>query len=491
MTGMTIKQTAKWRQPGPVQMILLLALLQLFVTLLTNGFCLSFDEAMWHYIGRNWFRHDLVPYSGGADNKSPLIFAIFGLSDALFGVNYWFPRVLGTVFQSAGIYYVYKIANHISGERAGKLAILFYGLSLIWHGTGGRYVSYTETYEIMFVIIAFYLSITAKGKLGFFLSGLVAGVGFGFRLSAIFGIITILAASFHRSKTSALIFCAGIFSAICFLLMIAAFAGIGFHDLFTYGLADNFGPGSTTDHTLMWKLENFTDKFFYTELILFYPLALIYIFIKRKADLFALWLIMEFIGIAVLGKYTNVHLKEMLPPLSLINAFAAAHLINVYKIPVRQAVVIILVMFFPKLLEPLVNFKKLLFNEPENAATACAGPYTIPDEGVRRELGLWIKDNTTAREKVFVAGYGAQVQAYSERLSPTIYFNVTQTDIAKRVFFKELLTNKPGMILVPAFPDYKQNVGPDLRQFVDTLVEHNYYFLTCRDSYNIYKIKKR
>ncbi|MDB5149022.1 MAG: hypothetical protein JWQ57_3042, partial [Mucilaginibacter sp.] len=87
--------------------------------------------------------------------------------------------------------------------------------------------------------------------------------------------------------------------------------------------------------------------------------------------------------------------------------------------------------------------------------------------------------------------YGAQVQAYSERLSPTIYFNVTQTDIAKRVFFKELLTNKPGMILVPAFPDYKQNVGPDLRQFVDTLVEHNYYFLTCRDSYNIYKIKKR
>lgn len=487
---MAIKVAGKRLELGPVQIILLLALLQVFVTLLTDGFCLSFDEAMWHYIGRNWFRHDLVPYSGGADNKSPLIFAVFGLSDALFGVNYWFPRVLGTIFQSVGIYYVYKIAKHISGERTGKIAILFYGLSLIWHGTGGRYVSYTETYEIMFVIMAFYLGITAKGKMGFFLSGLAAGAGFGFRLSAIFGIITILAASFHRSKTSALIFCVGGFSAICFLLMIAAFAGIGFHDLFTYGLADNFGPGSTTDHTLMWKLENFSDKFFYTELILFYPLALVYFFIKRKTDLFVLWLIMEFIGIAILGKYTNVHLKEMLPPLSLINAFAVAHLINVYKIPVKHTVAIILIMFFPKLLEPLVNLKKLLFKQPENTTTACMEPYPIPDEGSRKQLGLWIKDNTLTGEKVFVAGYGAQVQAYSERLSPTIYFNVTQTDMARRVFFKELPQNKPEMILVPLFPDYKQNVSPDLRQFVDTLVIHSYYFFSCRDSYNIYKIKK-
>ncbi|MDB5130558.1 MAG: hypothetical protein JWR02_307 [Mucilaginibacter sp.] len=488
---MAIKVAGKRLEPGPVQIILLLALLQVFVTLLTDGFCLSFDEAIWHYIGRNWFRHNLIPYSGGTDNKSPLMFAVFGLSDALFGVNYWFPRILGTIFQSVGIYYVYKVAKHVSGERAGKIAILFYGLSLIWHGTGGRYVSYTETYEIMFVIIAFYLCITAKDKKGFFMSGIVAALGLGFRLSAIFGIVTILVASFYKNKMSALAFCGGVCLAILFLLMIAGFAGIGFHDLFTYGLADNFGPGSTTDHTLMWKLENFSDKFFYTELILFYPLALVYFFIKRKVDLFVLWLVMEFIGIAILGKYTNVHLKEMLPPLSIINAFAVAHLINVYKIPVKHTVVIILIMFFPKLLEPIVNLKKLLFKQPENITTACMEPYPLPDEGSRKQLGLWIKDNTLAGEKVFVAGYGAQVQAYSERLSPTIYFNVTQTDMARRVFFKELSQNKPEMILVPLFPDYKQNVSLDLRQFVDTLVTHNYYFFSCRNSYNIYKIKTR
>jgi hypothetical protein len=101
---MPLKAMIRGWEPGPLQVILILTILQVLVTLLTYGFALSFDEAMWHYIGRNWFRHDLIPYTGGVDNKAPFIFAIFGLSDKLFGLNYWFPRLLGTVVQSAGIY---------------------------------------------------------------------------------------------------------------------------------------------------------------------------------------------------------------------------------------------------------------------------------------------------------------------------------------------------------------------------------------------------
>src|ERR1700748_2669390 len=179
------KQNSSRFELTPLQLILLLAGLQLFITLLTNGFALSSDEAMWHYIGRNWFRHGLPPYSGGADNKSPLIFAVFGLSDWLFGVNYWFPRVLGTICQSVGIYYVYKIANQIAGKRAGILAITFYGLSVLWHCVDGRYASHTETYEVMFIIISFYLYLNSQNNKGFFLSGFLAGIGLGFRVSAV------------------------------------------------------------------------------------------------------------------------------------------------------------------------------------------------------------------------------------------------------------------------------------------------------------------
>src|SRR5262245_25326998 len=79
----------------PLPLIFVFAALQLITALLTEGFTLSFDEAMWQYIGRNWFRNHLAPFDGGVDNKSPLIYAVFGFSDTLFGVNYWFPRVVG------------------------------------------------------------------------------------------------------------------------------------------------------------------------------------------------------------------------------------------------------------------------------------------------------------------------------------------------------------------------------------------------------------
>jgi hypothetical protein len=191
MTG-TIKEAVQRRISDPVCIILILALLQLFIALLTNGFAMSSDEATWHYIGRNWFRNGLAPYSGGVDNKSPLFFAIFGLSDILFGVNYWFPRVFGTICQSIGIYYIYKIANHAAGRRAGLLAISFYGLSLLWHGADGRYVSYTETYDVLCIVISFYFFLKAKNKNSFFISGFFAAIALAFRLSAFFSIVAML-----------------------------------------------------------------------------------------------------------------------------------------------------------------------------------------------------------------------------------------------------------------------------------------------------------
>src|ERR1700744_1184743 len=158
------KQGVKSWELKPVHIIIALVLMQLFVTLLTNGFALSGDEAMWHYIGRNWFRNGLVPYTGGVDNKSPIFYAIFGLSDKLFGVNYWFPRVLGTACETVGIFYIYKIALKIAGRNAAILAMSFYGLSIMWHAADGRYTSYTETYDGMFSIISFYICLNAESK---------------------------------------------------------------------------------------------------------------------------------------------------------------------------------------------------------------------------------------------------------------------------------------------------------------------------------------
>lgn len=478
-----------WK-PGFLHIIVLLTLLQLLVTLLTDGFALSFDEAMWQYIGRNWFRNGLVPYTGGVDNKAPMIFAIFGLSDQLFGVNYWFGRVLGALVQSVGIYYLYKLAKHIAGEQAGILAISFYGLSLLWHGTGGRYVSFTETYDMVFIIIAVYKYITGQNKKDLFVSGLMAGIGLAFRLSAIWGIIAIACALLRKSRMNIPIFFAGIFSSIAMLLVIGFLAGINIHDMIVSGLVDNFGSGSTTDRSLIWKMVNFSDKFFYSELILFYPFILGYFFIKKRIDLFGLWLILEFIGINIVGIYGTLHMRELLPAMSIMSALCVTHLINQYSLPVRPLVIIIWLVFFPKLLEPLLNIQKVFSEDKSQPDTTCHEPYDKPDEGSRKKLGWWIRDNTSPHDMVYVAGFGAQVQAYSERISPTIYFNVTQTQLAKERFYNDMHKNKPAMILVPLFAEYRNLVSQDMRQFVDELVAKDYYLDRCMYNYNIYRIRK-
>jgi 4-amino-4-deoxy-L-arabinose transferase-like glycosyltransferase len=202
----------------PLQLIGLIIIIQLIIIFFTTDMILNFDEAMWQYIGRNWLRNGLVPYSGGVDNKSPLIFLIFGISDRLFGVNFWFPRLLGITVQSVGIFLLYKIARNTFSHRAGLFAISFYGLALAWRTTGGKYVSFTETYAITFILGAIYLSTAFKNDRHGLFGGMLAGLGLGFRLSAVFGILPLLVYIFSRSRKSGFIFISGVLSAAAFLI---------------------------------------------------------------------------------------------------------------------------------------------------------------------------------------------------------------------------------------------------------------------------------
>jgi hypothetical protein len=253
----------------PLQVILIVTLLQIVIAFFTDPMMFTFDESMWQYIGRNWIRNSMVPYSGGVDNKSPLIFLVFGISDRLFGANYWFPRLLGTFVQSAGIYFLFKIAERTISARAGIFAISLYGLSLLWHSTGGKYVSYTETYAIACVIISIYFGIVS-GKRSY-ISGLFAGFGLAFRFTAAFGIIPLIIFSFKRSPKTALIFLLGASTSIVLLLILAGFSGIRINEFLFYGMTDNFGSASTTAHSLNWEIHQKIQGFFYSGLILFYP----------------------------------------------------------------------------------------------------------------------------------------------------------------------------------------------------------------------------
>jgi hypothetical protein len=472
-----------------LHLILVFAILQFIVAYFTDWMTFTHEEAMWHYIGRNWLRHDLVPYAGGVDNKSPLIFYIFGISDWLFGVNLWFPKLAGIIVQSVGILYLFKIAEKMVGRQAGFIAIIFYGLSLLWHSTGGKYVSFTETYSITCIIIAVYLSIVFQKNKYSFISGLFAGLGLGFRFSAIFGILPVFINTVNKSRKSAIAFLLGLFTCIGLLILLILLAGININDFFFFGFTDNFGAGSPTDHSLAWKAQRFADSFFYSELILFYPAVVCYFILVRKLNFLKGWLFCEFIGIIILGIYAHNHFKNLLPALSLISAIVVNHIIVNYHISVKKILLVIWIIFFPKTFEPLFGFKKFLKNPIDNPEKYCKEPFQQPDNYTRKQLGLWIKSNTMPEEKVLIAGMGAHIQVYSERLSPSIYFNLTQTKRAIMRFINDVTLNKPSLILVPKFEEYK-NIDSGLRTFIDELIAKNYHFINCKYGYSVYKINK-
>ena len=470
-------------------LIVPLIILQILLAFLTYNSILSFDESIWQYIGRNWFRHGLVPYTGGVDNKSPLIYMIYGISDLLFGVNYWFPRLIGIACQTTGIYFVYRITKHVAGKQAGMLAVTIYGLSLLWRNTNGKMVSLTQAYEITFLIIAFFLFLTAQKRKQFFYSGCMAGIALVFRFSAAFSIFIILIALFQkRIISNTFLFLAGVLTSVISFFLIYILMGINFNDIITYSFLDNFVSGSVTDHPLEWKIEQFANAFLYSDFIIFYPFIITYLFIKGKVDVFIGWLITAFISIAVIGMFAQAHLKELLPPLSIMSAISIAYLVNTYKIPVRPFYLIIFVTFFPKTIEPFLAIQKMLNEKNYSQTEVCKEPYQ-EDEDSKRRLGLWIKSNTQPRETVYIGGYEAQAQAYSCRLSPSIYFNVTQTPLAKKRLFLDLTNNKPAMIIIPLFSKYTNLVNLDIQTFLNELITRDYYFDRCLYSYNIYRKK--
>ena len=470
-------------------MLIFFAGMQLVVAFFTYQQTLTFDEAMWQYIGRNWIRNGLTPYSGGIDNKSPLIFTIFGVSDKLFGTNFWFPRLLGVVFQTLGLFFVYKIANHFSGKKAGILALSVYGLSLLWHATGGKYVSYTESYSVACAVAAFYLAICREKNSFLLISGILSGLAIAFRATAIMTMLAILIFLVVNKKKNPFVFICGVMGMLFGLLTIFHIAGINLNDLFTYQFSDNFSPGGIASHPVLWRFRNLLNNFFKSGLILFIPPVIGYFYWTKINMGLTLWLFLEFMGISIIGLYANQHFKNILPVLSLMTTFALMHGMNYHKITYKTAFLIVWVFFLPKSLEPVIQIRKIFLPVGEIKQISREDANNQPDDNTKKMLGLWVRSSTNKEDRVFVAGYSSIIQAYSERISPSIYFNVTQTPIAKRRLFEDLDRVKPKMILLPVYPEYDSLVDSDMRGFISGVVAQSYYLERKIYGYNVYRKK--
>ena len=482
---MVLWNSKKWLKP--YYLIIAFALLQLIIAVFTHSLSFTQEEAMWQYIGRNWISNNMPPYSGGVDNKSPLIFYIFGISDWLFGNNIWFPRLLGTIVQSIGIWYLYKIVLHLVGYNAALFSIIIYGFSLTWVITGGRYVSFTETYAVAFMIMAFYYALCFEKTSYFFLCGAMVAASVCFRVTGVFGCFVLCIFLVRKNYKILFPFLLGVASIIILFFAWLYFEKISIKDFIFYGFTDNFGKGSVTAIPFSLQFNNFTEAFILSPLLLFYPFVFYFILKIKKPSILLTWLVLEFIGIMLLGIIARNHLKHILPVLSAISGISIAALSAKNALQLKWVYVFIVFASFPKTLEPLYGIKNILF-PPKNKSDLFCTTLLQPDAYQLKQLGFWIKDSLQPTDRVFIAGMGAQVQVYSETISPTIYFNVTQTRSAKERLYADFSKTKPQFIFIPTFPEY-QTISTDLRFFIDSIVKKEYLYIKCKYGYEIYNRK--
>ena len=474
----------------PSWLLFFFFLLQIAVGFLViDGNTLSFDESIWHYIGRNWFRYGLTPYAGGVDNKSPFMFAIYGISDFLFGTNYWFPRFLGAIVQSIGIVFMYKLVLKIAGNNAALIAVSIYGLSLAWKSTGGKYISYTESYEICLILAAFYYFRRNDDKKSFFVSGSLAALAVFFRLTGAFGALALFLFAFQKGKRSALFFVCGLLLTSLVTLSAFALAGIPLKEFFFYSFIDNFGEGSVSNQGLLWKLETLVNAMFLSDLALFIPGIAGYIFIRKKLDLFAVWLLLAFIALNIIGLYARQHFRDLLPPMCIMTAISVNYLVEKSQLKLSAILLLVWITFFPKQIEPLIALKNLIKGDASQQKHFCEDIHLKVYDEDKRKLGEWMENNSVISERVYIAGMSAVVQVYANRISPTIFFNATQTRKAIQKTKEDLSNSKPTFILIPQSDDYFR-VDASVRSLVDSVVKKDYHYEGCQYSYAVYRLNR-
>ena len=115
---------------------------------------MGIDEGVWSYIGTVWSKFAIPPLKGALDDKASGIHIIYAVSNYLFGVNVWFPRLLGCIALTWSAFIVYSVVNKLRDNFAGLIAMLIFGLSMSWQFTDGSFPAQTESFMVFFNLLA-------------------------------------------------------------------------------------------------------------------------------------------------------------------------------------------------------------------------------------------------------------------------------------------------------------------------------------------------
>ena len=101
------------------------------------------------------------PYLQRFDNKPPGILLLFGLADQGVGVNTWLVRWIGVAAMVVAGLLLYACGRCLLDRTTGALAMLLFGLTMPRAIVDGPYAAHTESFMVLFSVLAFYLLMRA------------------------------------------------------------------------------------------------------------------------------------------------------------------------------------------------------------------------------------------------------------------------------------------------------------------------------------------
>ncbi|MEA1874398.1 MAG: glycosyltransferase family 39 protein [Bacteroidota bacterium] len=431
---------------------LFLFLLLLLITINHPMFC---DEGFWHYIASIWAEDGLAPYLHSVENKPPGIYYLYMLSNWLFGVNVMFVRLLGIVSILFSAILVKRLIERFSNESAGLIGMYVFGLSNTWYIVDGHYPAVTESFMLLFVLLAFLRFTRAypnspKG-VDFLIAGILLGCAVSFKQIAVFsGLAFILfyfmlyVKSFNLAshvKNTFLIIGSALFAHLLFVFPVL-FSGVSFAEYFNGVWLILLDDGTLQGD--VQALYDFFGDWFNSKLFIFWlviPLA----FFKRDimkqkyVPAFFIWLFIDMLATSLPGTFNEHQFKPFLFPATVLFSVLFASLLNVdlrndkKKIQFSYFLIGLIIVLFP--------YRNVIINGYLEG---------FPDNTV--QVGKWIEENTDEDKSLFVFDYGSAgiIMAYSDRICPVPNFNLVFVNTLDeyKALNENLLKNMPDILVI-------------------------------------------
>lgn len=462
-------------------------ILLLIITVNRPMFC---DEGLWHYIGQVWIKFDMPPYKTTVENKPPGMFLLYAISYSLFGVNFMAIRILGIIASIITLFILFKITSNISTKTAGVFTMYIFGLSSCWYFLDGHWPTASEIFMSLFITCSFYFLLVkykCQKKISYLLLiGLFMGLAIYFKQIAIFTLPPLFFALYYISnkgnkiigtiKSVSLVTVAIIITNLIGLIPLLI-SGVSLYDYFDGTWLILMNPGSSS--TTIDRLYAFFNAWFESRIFIFAAIIpLLFLnkkLLKDKAFIIILiWFVFDFLAANASGNYSGHQIKQILPSISIIAGiliskipFITSNTIAEFKTKTSLMILTIIIILLP--------YYNLTINGYFKG---------FPD--YEKEIGLWIKENSNENDYVFVvslAGSGP-IMTYSERRSPSKYFNIIfcKPEKNKKILIDDINNNKPKFIVIRNNYDTKFNIPGDS-------ILTQYTFLFTKGRYNIYQKK--